>query len=375
QAQGRPLRIWSAACSSGEEPYSVAILLRRIFPHLQPGTVSIFATDINSHVLSRAGRGLFTEWSFRDTPDWLKQSYFTRKPNGRYDIDPDVRKMVKFSHLNLADATYPREFDEKADFDLILCRNVLMYFSAEWHAKIVRRLVAALSREGWLLVGPCDISIPQATELGLIQCGPGVFQHGQGAAAVAAQKAIAERALPPALWPAWPESAPSAAARAPEPAQIAAKSDATQVADARTAASAAATTESEVVSALAQQKADRGDLSEALAACDDAIALDKVNPNFHYLRGCILQEQNRMAEATQAFQRVLFLDPETVMAHFALGCIAERLGDAREARRQYALVLRLLGGHNRGDAVPGADGLTVGRLQAVVENNLRHDAA
>ena len=70
--QARPLRLWSAACSSGEEPYSIAILVRRLFPQVAPGAVVIHGTDINSHVLARAQRAVFSEWSFRDTPDWLK---------------------------------------------------------------------------------------------------------------------------------------------------------------------------------------------------------------------------------------------------------------------------------------------------------------
>lgn len=370
--QGKPLRIWSAACSTGEEPYSVAMLLRRMYPELSTATVSILATDINSHSLARAQRGLYSEWSFRDTPSWVKEAYFSRKPNGRYEISPEVRQLVKFSHLNFADPFYPAEFGERADYDLILCRNVLMYFSAEWHARIVRRLVAALAPEGWLLVGPCDISVPQATELGLDQRGPGVFLRTD---AKAVARPVAS-ALPPMLWPTNQTAQPMREESTP---QVALWMPAPEPVPAPTATTAplpeATQTESEVVSALAHEKAGRGDLSAALLACDEAIALDKVNPAFHYLRGCILQEQERLPEAVQAFQRVLFLDQQAVMAHFALGCIAERLGDRAEARRHLALVLRLLGEANRGDAVPGAEGLTVGRLRAVVEHTLRHDAA
>lgn len=368
--QGRSLRIWSAACSTGEEPYSVAMLLRRMYPELSPATVSINATDINSHSLARAQRGLYSEWSFRDTPEWLKEAYFARKPNGRYEIINEVRQLVKFSHLNFADPIYPAEFGERADYDLILCRNVLMYFSAEWHDRIVRRLAVALAPEGWLLVGPCDISVPQATELGLEQRGPGSFVRTGKKAAV---KAPVPRLLP-AIWPPSLSTAPQPQAAPPE---ITPLPTVEKEAPVPTAAPISDSTqmESQVVSALAQEKADRGDLSSALLACDEAIALDKVNPDFHYLRGCILQEQDRLPEAVQAFQRVLFLDREAVMAHFALGCIAERLGDQAEARRHLSLVLRLLGAANRGDAVPGAEGLTVGRLRAVVEHTLNHDAA
>jgi chemotaxis protein methyltransferase CheR len=380
RAQGRPVRIWSAACASGEEPYSVAILIRRIFPELAPGAVVIHGTDINSHVLARATRGVFSEWSFRDTPEWVKAASFTRKPNGRYEIARETGRMVKFSHLNLAEGLYPPEFGERGDFDLILCRNVLMYFSAEWQAKIIRRLVAALTAEGWLLVGPCDIAVPQAEELGLQSNGPGVFQRSDAparGARPAPPEGIEARPLPPAWWlpPGGAEAAPAetGASEAPPPQPRAAGGE--SAAAPAVSGAPTAVTEGEVVSALAQAKADRGELEAARAACDEAIALDPINPSFHYLRACILQEMNRPAEAAESFRRVLFLDPESVMAHFALGCLAERGGDRPEARRQFSRVLRLLGARNRGDAVPGGDGLTVGRLRAVVEENLGDDAA
>ena len=129
-----------------------------------------------------------------------------------------------------------------------------------------------------------------------------------------------------------------------------------------------------MISALAQSQANRGELSAALAACEDAIALDKLNPGYHYLRACILQELERPAEAAEAFRRVLFLEPDAVMAHFALGCLAARRGERDEARRLFHRVLRLLGSRNRGDTVPGSEGLTVGRLRAVIEDNLGDDS-
>lgn len=380
RAQARPLRIWSAACSSGEEPYSIAILLRRVFPDLPSAAVAVHGTDINSHVLGRAARGVYSEWSFRDTPAWVKSGNFARKPNGRYEISRDIRRMVTFTQLNFADPFYPPEFGAGADFDLILCRNVLMYFSAEWQQTILRRLVAALATDGWLIVGPCDIAGPQAAELGLKPVTPGIFVRSAietGAETAGFAGGSNPPALPVPIWPdagpefsseiEWPgatEEAPDLAAGRPDVAGSAGV-------DAPTATVA----QEEVAFALAHARANRGELAEALAACDDALALDKVNPSLHYLRACILQELNRMSEAADAFRRVLFLDPRSAMAQFALGCLAERQGDVAEARRQFALVLQLLAEHNRGDVLPGGEGLTVGRLRALVENNLGHYAA
>lgn len=368
--QGRPLRIWSAGCASGEEPYSIAILIRQKLPELRPESVVIHATDINSHVLARAQRGIYSEWSFRDVPDWVKGSYFTRKPNGRHEISPEIRRMVRFSQLNFATPIYPAEFGDRGDFDVILCRNVLMYFSAEWQERIIRHFTAALAPEGWLIVGPCDVTAAQSAELHLKLSGPGVFQKTERAVPVA----IPEVAVPtvpqePLLWPVAPEVLASQPAAPLLPVPLIVPESAS------TSSLTAAATESEVASAVAHSHANRGELDEALVACEEAIALDKTNPSFHYLRACILQEQDRLSDAVESYRRVLFLDPRAVMAEFALGCIAERQARRDQARHHFGIVLRMLGAGNRGDAVPGSEGLTVGRLRAVVESNLADHAA
>src|SRR3989304_6642664 len=93
------LRIWSAGCSTGEEPYSIAILLSRIIPDLKDWNVTITATDINLRSLKKASEGLYSEWSFRNVPSWIKESYFKRTGNGHYEIIPTIKKMVTFQYL------------------------------------------------------------------------------------------------------------------------------------------------------------------------------------------------------------------------------------------------------------------------------------
>lgn len=366
--QGRMLRIWSAGCASGEEPYSVAILLRQRFADFRPEQVAITGTDLNSRVLGRAQRALYSEWSFRDVPDVVKQGWFQRKPNGRHEVGPEIRKMVRFVQLNLAAPHYPAEFGERGDFDVILCRNVLMYFSAEWQERIVRRLTEALAPGGWLIVGPCDITAAQSAALVLRQSSPGIYQK------------VGAEELQRSATSVRPEPATQAWLPADPPAPDQKRKAATiekwmPPAAPASPPIAAAASEGEAASRVAQSHADRGELNEALAACDAAIAADKTNASHHYLRACILQEQNRGAEAAEAFRRVLFLDPHSVMAEFALGCLAEREGRPEQARHHFTVVLRLLAEGNRGDAVPGSEGLTVARLRAVVERNLSNDAA
>lgn len=374
RAQGRPLRFWSAGCASGEEPYSLALLLRHAFPELSADSFVIQGTDINTHVLRRATQGLYTEWSFRDSPEWVKPFGFTRKANNRYELNPSLRAAVRFSKLNLTAPLFPAEFGERADMDVVLCRNVLMYFSAQWQNTVIKRLSQAMAPGAWLIIGPCDISPQQAQDYDLTLKGAGVFQKSP--TSKARLDFTAPFVPPPALLPAYLPEAPIL-----DPGEIA--PDVPAVSEIATPADASLPPVGDIPAApiaVENGKADawacanRGELDLALNACDASLIEDRTNPDFHYLRGCILQELERIPEAIASFNRVLFLNRDSVMAHLALATLASRQEDPETARHHYSLVLRILKSHNPGEAVPGSEGLTVGRLRSVVEKSLVESA-
>jgi chemotaxis protein methyltransferase CheR len=103
----RRLRIWSAGCCTGEEPYSIAMLLDLMVPDLNDWNITILATDINPRFLKKAQEGVYTEWSFRDTPGRIKERYFIERKRGHYEITASIKKRVTFSYLNLAEDVYP----------------------------------------------------------------------------------------------------------------------------------------------------------------------------------------------------------------------------------------------------------------------------
>jgi len=154
------LRFWSAACCSGEEPYSLAILLHRLLPDLADWRVTITATDINPRFLHKAVAGKYGEWSFRNDPPWLKARYFDRTADGRYTIVPEIRKMVTFAHLNLVEDVYPSLATDTNAMDIIFCRNVMMYFTPPQRNKLLGKLHHALVDGGWLAVSPAKRPIP-----------------------------------------------------------------------------------------------------------------------------------------------------------------------------------------------------------------------
>ena len=154
----RRLRIWSAACCTGEEPYSLAILLHQRMADLENWNVTILATDLNPRFLRKAAAGVYGHWSFRDTPGWIQDRYFQKTADGRFEIVPEIRRMVDFARLNLVEDVYPSLATDTNAMDLILCRNVLMYFSQRQAIKVIEKLHRAQMEGGWLIVSPSESS-------------------------------------------------------------------------------------------------------------------------------------------------------------------------------------------------------------------------
>ncbi|RME34119.1 MAG: protein-glutamate O-methyltransferase CheR, partial [Deltaproteobacteria bacterium] len=144
----RRLRIWSAGCSTGEEPYTIAMLLLEN-PAVRDWHIDIIGTDISQRVLQLARRGLYGESSFRSTEERYKQRYF-RPQDGKWLIDDRVRRLVTISHLNLFDT--PR-VALLGRMDVIFCRNVIIYFDQPAKKRVVETFFQRLVPGGYLLLG------------------------------------------------------------------------------------------------------------------------------------------------------------------------------------------------------------------------------
>ncbi|MDA3824116.1 MAG: hypothetical protein PF450_16090, partial [Bacteroidales bacterium] len=105
----KKLKIWSAGCSSGEEPYSIAMMLSELLPDFNDWKITILATDINQLALAKAASGEYKEWSFRGTPEKIRKEYFTSTSKGIFKIDYSLKKNIDFQYLNLASDPFPRE--------------------------------------------------------------------------------------------------------------------------------------------------------------------------------------------------------------------------------------------------------------------------
>ncbi len=150
------LRIWSAGCSDGQELYSIAILLHQLLPDLEKWNLHLLGTDINVDALSRAIKGQYRKWSFRSIDDEIRDKFFTEKKN-YWQIDNSILKLAKFSYLNLYTDNFPSISSEINIMDLILCRNVFIYFDKFTTKVVMDKFYHSLSSRGYLLQSASDL--------------------------------------------------------------------------------------------------------------------------------------------------------------------------------------------------------------------------
>ena len=143
---GKNLKIWSAACSTGDEPYSLVMAFSR---HLPLNQIKIFATDLDKQVIAKAKTGLYVEKSIASVPDDFKKKYFT-KIGPSYQISNEIKSRVEFKEHNLLKDTYP------TDCHLIVCRNVLIYFTEEAKDEVFRKFQKCLKPGGFLFIGSTE---------------------------------------------------------------------------------------------------------------------------------------------------------------------------------------------------------------------------
>ena len=389
----KEITFWSVACCTGEEPYSIAMLLDQM-PALLGWKIKIVATDINSKFLQKARKGVYTRWSFRDTPDEILRRYFKKTGKGRFEISPSIRKMVRYSRHNLVQNGFPPGFDEQGKVDILFCRNVLMYLSPDMREKAIRRLTRSLGREGWFIVSPSESSLVQAPGLNPVRF-PGAIFHRKGPPGNADTKKAAvfipPAPVPPTTRPAKPLF-PKRTSR-PKPAPVFSKikkrkapkkdlyqealalyekaryEEATEIlnrclSDGKTAGNFLLIPEQTAL--LAKANANMGRLDEARKWCEKAVNREKLHPEYRYLLATIYQEQGLVEESITSLKHTIYLDPDLVMAYYLLGHLTREKGKPGESGRYFTNALDLLSSMEPEAVVPHSDGLTAERLREAI---------
>lgn len=393
----RRLRIWSAGCGSGEEPYTVAMLVDQLIPDAKGWDIRIYGTDINPHALEKARRGVYTQWSFRGVSDALRDRYFEPAGQGAYRVKARFKKMVAFASHNLATDDCPSILSTD-EMDVIFCRNVMIYFTPQAVQRVIQLFYRCLTEGGWLIVAPSETSILLASEFRAVPfAGATLYRKTSQELPVAMVRVPAAPAMPepsisepsmaaPLMWseplPATPAPARASRSQLYEAALAAYRSGRYDEAVATLrllAESIPGTQEGEAdghaYALMARVFANQGNLEEALQWCEKAVAADKTNPGYCYLLALILLEQGREKAAFQALKRSLYLDPGFVAGHYALGNIAIREHRHKDAILHFQHALSLLSCMSKESILPELGGMTTGRLLETIQTMMMEGGA
>lgn len=319
----RPLRILSAPCSTGEEPYSIAMTLLQA--GLNPDQFVIEAADLSPHALAQARRACYGPHSFRTaTPDL--SPFFEPGPDGTRQLRADLRALVQFHQANLLD---PDAFAQKPLFDIIFCRNVLIYLEETARAQVVALISRLLLPHGHLFVGHAEL---------LPLFGPHFSRVPETSAFAYQFRPLPAGSTPPpppspkpkptskpagAPAPNLPPEAPTATLPPPPLVPLASSEPQT------------------VPWSEARHLADRGDYRRALALAEACLQKDRTSPELHFLIGTIRLALGDENGARVAFSKTLYLEPRHPEALLHAALLAERHGDARAAAQFRARSARL----------------------------------
>jgi len=397
----REIRIWSAGCCSGEEAYTLAILLNELIPDIDSWNITIIGTDINRNFIQKAISGRYTKWSFRMTPVEMLNSYFT-KIGKEFDVIPRIKKMVTFSYINLADNKYPSHSTNTDAMDVILCRNVLMYFSVEKRDEVFHRFTKSLIHNGWLITSPVEVSNEAIPGLKRVNIDNAILYHkgiwnnekkknvflsNQGNETILKVEKTNVSLFDN------PDNSVLSKTNAKDSnlsqemnrsKELINKLISVRKTDFQKAkdcyeqglfkealilfqiAHNQNSNDQKTMFFLAKTSANLGYHTEAISWCEKLIAKEKMNATYYYLLATILLEINENTHAEQVLKKVLYLDPDHILAHFSLANYDRKLGKIITANKHYKNTLTLLDSLDDDWIIPESGNLTVGRMKEMV---------
>lgn len=318
--RGRPLTVWSAGCSTGEEPYSVAMMLLDLAPSLAKRPhARVLATDISARALQVARRGSYSGRTLQSAPAEPRERWFEPRPGGALAVAPAVRRLVELRLHNLV--TDPPPFGP-GEVDLVVCRNVTIYFDRATTRSLMSSFHGVLAEGGYLLLGHSETLWQVSDEFSLVPVGDAfVYRRSHEAR----RGAVRRRRVAPARRPVGaPRLQPSSAA-VPAP---------TSDADVRRSAVADGATAPALLVAARDALAS-GEYPAAAGAAEAALEADRLLSPAYVLLGRARSALGEDAAAVDPLRKAVYLDPAAGDAHFLLAGVLARLGQHPAAAASY----------------------------------------
>lgn len=373
-----PLRLWSAGCSTGQEPYSIAITVAELFGLPPRRPVEILATDISTRALDYTREGLYTPKQIERVEPSYQERYF-RPQGGGFRVHPALRELVRPYQLNLVAAPFPPFFSA---IDVIFCRNVTIYFQVETSRDLMGNLHRCLHEGGYLFIGFSETLWQIFDAFERVEAG-GAFFYRKGPANAPRRPELRQAPPRPHSVPGGSsverplhlgerggqekrvrpgdtvpvQSAPPEQDRARERYQRGMASlrdgDYEQAIRAFQAALEVEPNLVEGYCGIAQVYANQGRYEEALQSCQRALELDDLAEEAYLLRGLIYRQRDRLDEAVADLKRAVYLNPSSPTAHFHLGDTLLALKDYPRALRAFQRTWRTLAGQPEHAVIDG----------------------
>ncbi len=354
--QGQSLNIWSAGCSSGEEAYSIAMLIDQ-----QPYSTQtrILATDVNIKALQKARTGIYSNWSFRKIPKKFLSRYFSPIDNRHFKLNDKIKQMVDFVPHNLKTGPFPVN-NSYSKFDLILCRNVLIYFDLQSKVEVLNHFYDLLEERGYLITGPAEIPTLTFTKFKAQILSDVILYGKKQPSSLNKHLQTNKNSSPPQ-----------------KKKRIILRPDSTQYFKSQKAFTKSPTQETSLPNKakidqlkIIRNHANQGNLKKALQLVHEFLKHNSVNPEAYYLLGTINLELSKTAEAEKWLQKVLFLNPDHILAHFHLAILYHTNGHHKKSKIYFKNVLKLIESYQPDAEIPETDGLSVTQFKQMIEKIL-----
>lgn len=368
RAASRRLKIWSAGCSTGEEAYSLAILLSELLPSPGDWKITILGTDLNPNSIQKAKQAIYSSWSFRQVEPHIQTRYFQPLPQG-WQLKTEFRQAVSFQVLNLVFDEFPTS--QWQEVDLIICRNVFVYFEKSAIAQVVQKFYQTLQAGGYLLTAH--------SELQGIAIAP--FQTKVFPESVIYQKLNIGQSsrlpdtppLPPIKTPPFAQSIPlEKLAQSPIETTLTQKLSQAQALASQKKYPDALETLQEILKQQSQHfsgqllaaeiYANLGNYDQAIQSCQNCLQIDDLSVAPYRLMAQISEEKNDVESAKLLWKKVIYLEPKEIGAYLALASLYDQSQEPKRAKKLRLVAWEILQGIPAEQIIPGQTSITAQEL-------------